>query len=168
MPCPLSARTLTAVLAALSVAAGCSDKPEPARVAPGTSTGIPGGFNPPEVASVVSGHQVTVRVLLGQAVAGKVNRGDTVLIYARAPGANGQMVALVKRSAAELPLTVTLDDSASLNANQRLSGLSTVVIGALVSKHGDLNPRPGDLEGNTAPIPVTVKETVVVAINRQH
>lgn len=166
MSCPLLPKPLTAVLVALFLAAGCSDKQEPARAGPGASVGVPGAFNSPETTAVVSGRRVTVRVLVGQAVAGKVNPGDTVFIYARAPGENGQVIALIKRPAAELPFTVTLDDSASLRPNRKLSSQPTVVIGATVSKQGDFNPRAGDLEGMSAPIPVTVKETVVVAINR--
>ena len=165
---PVLPKILTAVLATLFLAAGCSDKPAPPPTAfgPGTTTGLPGVSSVPETTAMVSGHQLTVRVVLGQAVAGKVGPRDTVLIYARAPEENGQIVALVKRPASELPVTVTLDDAASLRPNLKLSNLPTVVIGARISKQGDLTPRAGDLEGTSAPIPGNLKETIVVAVSR--
>lgn len=164
---PVLPNALTVVLAVMFLSAGCSDKSEPATGGmPVAPTGMPGTFNSSEMTSTVSGHRMTVRVLLGQAVAGKVSPRDTVFIYARTPEENGQMIALIKRSASELPLTVMLDDAASLRPNRKLSSLPVVVIGARISKQGDITPRPGDLEGMSAPIPVAVKETIVVAISR--
>ena len=169
MSCQLLPRTLTTALAVLILTAGCSKSSEtpPAGATAVPSSGVTG--HPPlsnMAPAVASGRSITVRVLVGQTVAGKVGANDTVYIYARAPEENGQMVALVKRTASELPVTVTLDDSASLGSNLRLSGLPVVVIGARISKKGDLAPHPGDLEGTSAPIPATVKETVVVAVSR--
>ena len=167
MSCPMLPKLLMAALAAMFLAAGCSDKTESAASGtPGAPTGMPHAFNHPEITSVVSGRRLTVRVLLGQAMAGKVSPRDTVFIYARTPEENGQVVALVKRLASELPLTVTLDDAASLRPSLKLSSLPVVVLGARISKQGDFTPHTGDLEGISAPIPVTVKETVVVAVSR--
>jgi cytochrome c-type biogenesis protein CcmH len=168
MSCHVLPRTLTVVLTALILTAGCSksSEPSPAGGIAGAPATTPGAVHHPEMTAAVSGNQMSVRVLLGQVVAGKVRPQDTVFIYARAPGENGEIVALIKRQAADLPLTVALDDAASVRANRRLSSLPVVVIGATISKQGDFNPRAGDLEGLSAPIPSSLKETVVIAINR--
>ncbi len=161
-------KTLTAALAVLILTAGCSENsgPPPAGAISGAPATHPGAINHPDMTSTVSGRRMTVRVLLGQALAGKVRPQDTVFIYARAPGENGEIVALIKRQAADLPLTATLDDAVSVRPNLKLSSLPIVVIGARISKQGDFSPRAGDLEGQSAPIPLSVKETVVIAINR--
>jgi len=168
MPCLMLPKTLTAAFAVLILTAGCSESSEPpsAGGTSGTPATHPGAAYPPEMTSTVSGRRMTVRVLLGQAVANKVRPQDTVFIYARAPGENGEIVALIKRRAADLPLTVTLDDADSVRPNLKLSSLPVVVIGARISKQGDFTPHTGDLEGMSAPVPVTVKETIVIAINR--
>ena len=164
---PLYRNPIVTILAALFLAVGCSRNSEPTGATAVPPSGVPGlPHHSNMTPAVASGRSITVRVLLGQSVAGRVGANDTVYIYARAPEENGQMVALVKRTASELPVTVTLDDSASLRPNLRLSNLSLVVIGARISKKGDLMPQPGDLEGTSAPIPATVKETVVVAVSR--
>lgn len=168
MACQELPKTLTAALTILILTAGCSKSSDtpPAGGAAGAPATQLGAVSHPGLTATTPGSQMSVRVLIGQTVAGKVRPQDTVFIYARAPGENGEIVALLKRQAADLPLTVALDDAASVQPNRRLSSLPIVVIGATISKQGDFNPRAGDLQGVSAPIPSSVKETVVIAINR--
>jgi len=168
MSCHVLPRTVTAALAVLILTVGCSksSEPPPAGGVSGAPATQPGVVHHPDMSATASGSRMSVRVLLGQAVAGKVRPQDTVFIYARAPGENGEIIALIKMQAADLPLTATLDDAASVRPNLRLSSLPVVVVGARISKQGDFNPHTGDLEGISAPIPSSLKETVVIAINR--
>jgi cytochrome c-type biogenesis protein CcmH len=155
---------LAAVLAAFALA-GCSRESPPVPASsPQAQQAFPGQHAAP--AGVTSGRALTVRVLLASSLAGRAGPRDTVFVFARAPEDNGPVVALVKRTAGELPLTLTLDDTAAPAANPRLSSLTRVVVGARVSRQGDFNPRPGDLEGVSAPIPTNLNQTVVIAIGR--
>jgi cytochrome c-type biogenesis protein CcmH len=61
-------------------------------------------------------------------------------------------LAILKRSAAELPLSFTLDDSMAMSPELKLSGFANVVISARISKSGDAMPQSGDLEGQSAPL----------------
>ena len=154
---------------AVALAAGCSKDPGPSPTT-GSATIVPklvAPQHPAPAAPVAQNSALTVRVLLAPPLAGQVGARDTVFVYARAAVPNGQVVALVKKTAGELPLTLTLDDAAALAPNQRLSDLRQVVVGARVSKAGDFVPRAGDFEGESASIPVNVNQTVVVAISRR-
>ncbi|HEY5790728.1 MAG TPA: c-type cytochrome biogenesis protein CcmI, partial [Gammaproteobacteria bacterium] len=73
--------------------------------------------------------------------------GDTLFVYARASNGPRVPLAIVRRQAGELPLTVVLDDSQAMAPNFRLSGFPEVNVGARVSKSGNALPQPGDLQG---------------------
>ena len=78
--------------------------------------------------------------------------GDTLFVFARAAEGPRIPLAILKRSAAELPLNFTLDDSMAMSPELKLSGFANVVISARISKSGDAMPQSGDLEGQTAPL----------------
>ena len=77
---------------------------------------------------------VTVRLELAADIA--ANPGDTVFVFARNPAVQSRMPVAVKRlTAAQLPLTLRLDDAASM-AGQKISELEQVLIIARLSPSG--------------------------------
>jgi cytochrome c-type biogenesis protein CcmH len=52
----------------------------------------------------------------------------------------------------DLPLDFTLDDSLAMVRDVKLSQVRTVVVGARVSRRGDVTPQPGDMQGWSAPV----------------
>ena len=68
--------------------------------------------------------------------------------------------------AADLPATVTLDDSMSIVPGLRLSAAPEVLVGARISKSGQATPGPGDLEGQAGPVKVAETPSVTVTIDR--
>ncbi len=88
-----------------------------------------------------------VAVTLDPALVERVAPGDTLFVFARAAQGPRMPLAIVRRQAGELPLTVTLDDSQAMAPNFRLSAFPEVHVGARISKSGDATPQPGDLQG---------------------
>ena len=105
-------------------------------VKPSATTGAP-------TAAKVSG-----QVRIDPALAGRIEPGDSLFIYARAIDGPRMPVAILKRSAAELPLAFTLDDSLAMSPELKLSNFARVVVSARVSRSGQALPQAGDLLGS--------------------
>jgi len=112
-----------------------------------------GGAAPPApVASAPAAASLRGTVRLAPALRGKVGPGDTLFIFARAADGPAMPLAILKRSAAELPVQYALDDSMAMAAGMGLSSQPRVVITARVSRTGNARPQPGDLQGASAPV----------------
>lgn len=96
--------------------------------------------------------KIEVKVSLDPALQEKINPQDTVFIYARATQGPPMPVAIVKKTAEELPTVVILDDSVGLMPNQKLSQFTEVTVLARVSKTGQAEPQSGDLQGQSATV----------------
>jgi cytochrome c-type biogenesis protein CcmH len=90
-------------------------------------------------------------------LAGKVQPGDTLFVYARPVDGSRMPLALLRARAADLPLSFTLDDSMSLSPEQKLSAASTVILDARVSRSGQAVRQPGDLVGESSPVKLGAK-----------
>ena len=78
--------------------------------------------------------------------------GDTVFIYARAADGLAMPLAVLRRSARELPVDFALDDSMAMAPGMSISAHPRVVISARVSRSGNAKPEPGDLQGASKPV----------------
>ena len=92
------------------------------------------------------------RVSIDPALAAKVAPGDTLYVLARAAQGPRMPLAILKRSASELPLQFTLDDSMAMTPELKLSSFDQVIVSARISKSGEAMPQSGDLEGQSAPL----------------
>lgn len=109
--------------------------------------------------------RVAGRVVVAPALAKQVAPDATLFVYARAAQGSRMPLAIVRRSARELPLEFALDDSMAMSRDARLSGASEVVVEARVSASGSAPPARGDLAGASAPVrPGTTG--IVVTIDR--
>jgi len=107
-----------------------------------------------EAKTLAGGTTASVRglVTLDPALRAKVAPGDTVFVLAR-PAEGGKMPLAVTRTTADrLPYAFTLDDSMAMAPTAKLSGQSSVVVLARVSKSGNPAPQKGDIEGVSAPV----------------
>ena len=93
---------------------------------------------------------VQVQVSLAPELQARVVPTDTVFVFARAPAGPPMPVAAVRLQASQLPLTVTLDDNASMMPAMRLSQFPEVRIEARVAKAGTAVAAPGDLRSQPA------------------
>lgn len=82
----------------------------------------------------------------------KFTPGDTVFIYARAAEGPAMPLAVMRRSARELPVDFALDDSMAMAPGMSISAHPRVVISARVSRSGNAKPEPGDLQGASKPV----------------
>jgi cytochrome c-type biogenesis protein CcmH len=93
-------------------------------------------------------------VRLDPALKSLVNPGDTVFVLARAADARGagMPLAVARTTVDKLPYTFTLDDSMAMTPNSKLSGQSSVVVTARISRSGNAGRQKGDIEGSSAPV----------------
>lgn len=108
---------------------------------------------------------VSGTITLDSRLAGQFSPGDALFVFARRADGPPMPVAMMRRTAAELPLRFTLDDSMSMMPNSKLSGAGSVIIGARISKSGEGRARPGDLEGHSQPVKIGEQAVRVVIAN---
>jgi cytochrome c-type biogenesis protein CcmH len=118
-----------------------------ARAAAGLPPETPAG---PQAAASAAPLQVTVS--LAPALAGRLQPGDTLFVFARAAEGPRMPLAIARQPAVAGPVQVTLDDSMAMTPALRLSTQPQVVVGARISRSGNATPQPGDLEGQSAPV----------------
>lgn len=93
-----------------------------------------------------------VKVRVDRSLAGKYSPDDTLYVFARALAGPPMPLAVVKRRAGELPLTIDLDDSQSMMPQRPLSSVQEITVTARISRHGSPEPKPGDLEAVAVPV----------------
>jgi len=108
---------------------------------------------------------IEVSVRLDPAFSAQTSAQDTVFIFARAVQGPRMPLAIVRKQVAELPVTVTLDDSLAMSPAMVMSNFSEVTIGARISKSGNAMPQSGDLQGTVSPVQVQAGASVEVVIN---
>lgn len=104
----------------------------------------------------------TVRV--SEKLRGKLAPGDTVFVYARAAEGPPMPLAVLRRTAGDLPIAFALDDSMAMRPELTVSAFPRVVITARVSRSGNARPEAGDLQGASKPVANDAKG-IVVEIN---
>jgi len=90
--------------------------------------------------------QVTGRVSISPELAGKFAAGDTLFVFAKAANGPPMPLAIVRATAAELPLEFSLDESMAMMPSMSLAKFDQVVVGARISKTGNAMPQSGDLQ----------------------
>jgi cytochrome c-type biogenesis protein CcmH len=116
-----------------------------------------------EAAKVV---QIEVHVTLAEALQEQVKPGDTLFVYARATQGSPMPLAIVKKSASELPITVVLDDSMAMTPSMKLSSFKEVMILARVSSSGSAMLQSGDLQGKVSPVILGKQDKIVIMIDQ--
>ena len=101
----------------------------------------------PPAAAALKG---TVR--LSPELKGKASPSDVVFIFARAAKGPPMPLAVKRARVRDLPIEFALDDSMAMAPGMNLSAHGRVIVGARVSKSGDPAPKPGDLQGASAPV----------------
>lgn len=100
--------------------------------------------------------RVSGTVSVSPDLAGKLTGSETVFVFARPVEGPKMPVALAQFKASELPREFVLDSSMTMPGGGMggLDSLDRVVVGARISKSGNLMPQPGDLEGLTPAVAV--------------
>lgn len=121
-----------------------------------------------QVATNVAGSaaEITVQVDVDASVKSKINPTDAVFILARAIEGPPMPLAVVRHTAAELPLTVKLNDAMAMMPAMKLSNYSQVRVTAIISKAGTAQLAAGDLFGEVSPVKVSANATVKLRVNQ--
>jgi cytochrome c-type biogenesis protein CcmH len=101
-------------------------------------------------------------VKLAPALAAKAAPGDTVFIFARAAQGPPMPLAVLRKQVRDLPMAFVLDDSMAMSPAMMLSGFAEVIVSARVSKSGDVAAKPGDLQGQSAPVASNANGVAIV------
>ncbi|MCB1814845.1 MAG: c-type cytochrome biogenesis protein CcmI, partial [Candidatus Competibacteraceae bacterium] len=109
--------------------------------------------------------QVSVTVDIAPELQNRFQTNDTLFIYAKAASGPPMPLAAVRQPASGFPVKVVLDDSHAMMPSLKLSNFQQVVVGARISKGGDVRAQSGDLETLSAPLaidngPVSIQLTV--------
>ena len=95
------------------------------------------------------------------------NPKDTLFIFARSVDGPRMPIAVVRKQMSDLPLTVVLDDSASMMEQRRLSRFDKVVVSARISRTGDAMPQQGDLIGKNITVDMMQTGSVKILIDQK-
>jgi cytochrome c-type biogenesis protein CcmH len=102
---------------------------------------------PATAAASVSG-----RIEVAPDLAARISPGDALFVYARAPDGPRMPLAVSRTLAQRFPADFRLDDTMGMGGGATLSGASTLVVEARISKSGDARPHSGDLTGQSAAV----------------
>jgi len=90
-----------------------------------------------------------------------------VFVFAEKPNGGGPPLAVARTTIANLPADVVLTDEQAMGSGQKISQAERVVVKARASASGGVQPRAGDLEGQSEPVRVAPGVEVDVTIDRR-
>jgi len=109
---------------------------------------------------------LTIAVSVDSHLLSQVDPNDTLFIYARAQTGPPMPLAIVKKTAVELPLQIVLDDSTTLNPEMPLSQFQqALTVIARISKSGNATAQSGDLQGEMEGVLLNQQKTVTIVID---
>ena len=91
--------------------------------------------------------KLVINVSLAPALEEQVSPDDTLFVYAKAIDGPPMPLAIIKITAEDLPLQVTLDNSSAMIPTNKLSNYEQVQVIARISKSGNAIQQSGDLIG---------------------
>ncbi|WP_036567015.1 c-type cytochrome biogenesis protein CcmI [Oceanospirillum beijerinckii] len=114
------------------------------------------------------GPRLQVEVTISDEMKANAKPEDTVFVFARSPAGGPPMpLAAARLTVADLPASITLDDSMAVAPMAKLSGAEQVNLVARVAEAGTPEPKAGDLQGALGPFPVTHQETIRLVISER-
>ncbi|MCP5419905.1 MAG: c-type cytochrome biogenesis protein CcmI [Gammaproteobacteria bacterium] len=99
-----------------------------------------------------SSPRLAVTVDLSPDLREKLSPEDTLFIFAKAAQGPPMPLAAVRQPVRDFPVEVTLDDSQAMMPTLKLSNFQEVVVGARISKAGEVAAKSGDLQGSSDPL----------------
>ena len=101
-------------------------------------------------ASSATAAGIDVNVSIAPELAARIQPSDVLFVFARAEAGPPAPLAIQRLAASQLPITIRLDETMGMIAGMSLAQFPRVIIGARVSKSGNAQASPGDLEGLSA------------------
>jgi len=129
------------------------------------ASAAPASTTEPETSHSTAAEAIQVTVTLDPALQSKVQGDETLFIFARALNGPRVPLAVVRKTAKDLPITLVMDDSMAMAPQFSLSKFSQVVIEARITKSGKPSASSGDFEGRVSPVKPGQTATVQLTIN---
>jgi cytochrome c-type biogenesis protein CcmH len=108
-----------------------------------------------------------VEVALDAELLNKVSPQDSLFIYAKAAKGPPMPLAVARKTVADLPIKVRLNDSMAMLPQMRLSNFDQVRVRAHISKNGKANVQAGDLQSAEIVVANNHAEAIQLIINSQ-
>jgi len=124
----------------------------------------PAPASPPPTAVVAGGIAVTVS--LDKALQGQVSPSAPLFIFVRDAQAAGPPLAVIRRTADQLPLSLQISDNDIMLPGRSLAGLESATLVARVANGGDPIAKPGDVYGEAQWERSKSAETLAIVIDR--
>jgi cytochrome c-type biogenesis protein CcmH len=122
----------------------------------------PASAQPAAQGASAGSKSVTGSVVAAPEIASRINSGDTLFVYARAENGPRMPLAIIRGSAAQLPMKFALDDSQAMSPAMKLSGAAAVRIEARVSRSGNAMPQAGDIIGTSGVVKPGARDVNIV------
>ncbi|HEB82644.1 MAG TPA: c-type cytochrome biogenesis protein CcmI [Gammaproteobacteria bacterium] len=113
-----------------------------------------------------TGTRLQVSVTISDEARSKFNANDAVFVYAKAKQGPRMPLAVKKMTLADLPATVTLDDSMAMMAGMNISAFDQLVVSARVTKTGSAIASSGDYIGQLDVQNDRTESAVNITINK--
>jgi len=110
---------------------------------------------------------LSVDVTVGENLPNDLDPATAVFVYAKAVAGPPMPLAVARLQLADLPATVSLDDSMAMVPTVKLSGFNDVIVGARISLTGNPIAQPGDWYAETADVDLSAVRDLAVEINQQ-
>ena len=120
-----------------------------------------------ESADVGEGASIAVSVSLSEEAGSSSSDDQVVFIYARATDGPPMPLAVSRISVADLPTTVTLDNSMAMIPTMTLSTFPSVTIGARVSTTGTAAAQTGDWFKEASEVDPANTDSIELTIDQQ-
>ena len=117
--------------------------------------------------TLVKGSAIQIKVSLSAELMDEANANDTLFIYAKAINGPPMPLAVVRKTAKDLPLQVTLDDSMAMMPTNKISDHKQVKITARISSSGGAITQSGDLIGTIDSVDTKTQEPIELIINQK-
>ena len=111
------------------------------------------------------GASLQVKVDVSDDVRSRFSAGDAVFIYAKAAAGPKMPLAVQRLTLAQLPTTVTLDDSMAMMEGMSMSAFGSVVVSARVTTTGSAIAQAGDFIGQSRVDDVSKADNVDIRID---
>ncbi len=121
--------------------------------------------DPGSMVTAVTERGIQLSVALAAELQAKLTGNEHLFIFAKAVSGSPMPLAAIKRSAAELPLALALDDSAMLQGG-KLTDHNQLKIVARITRGGDPVAKTGDLQSAEIIFNPAIDQTVELLIDR--
>lgn len=96
-----------------------------------------------------AGDGIPVQISVADGVRGKVSATAPLFVFVRDAGAAGPPLAVIRRTAGELPLSLRISDADVMMPGRSMSSVKSAMLVARVANGGDPMAHPGDVYGES-------------------